>query len=346
MSDTFRIIKGAIEVDTNKFILPQFALSKVKYRCFDDTCNRVVFKINKSTIGATTHFRHAKKDEGEGVVCNRYSLNRVLTTDETHKEGILNLKYLLENNKISKRVIRYCSCCGDNKIIDKEVEELEEGERIVKEYPLNYDNRNLRADIARIGIDGKLKEIYEVKNTHSTKEEDRPCDIDWYEIDAKDINRQLEEMENYDDIEIELNCLRVNKLCDGCGKKKEQQRLQAIQEKERCIALEIAEQKKLQQQAKEREIINEQKRKDREIIEEQANKERLINQEKRKIEAEQERKRKEKDYTEEELLVFKKYDELQAKLKLNYDKINTPITEEERRIGRERTRLVCMNSNK
>ena len=242
--------KGAIEIDTNKYILPQYALKGVNYKCFDETCNRFVRRVKKSKTGAITHFRHLKADGGEDCVCERYSLNRVLTADEIHKDAILNLKYLLENNEITKKVVRYCSCCKDNRVVDKEIEKLEQDERIIKEHSFSFNGSNSRADIARIGIDGKLKEIYEIKHTHATKEGDRPVDIEWYEIDATKLNKKIGEIGEIGEIgdNIILECERINELCFDCLEKKKRDELVKI-EQERCNAIK---KKQLEQQELER----------------------------------------------------------------------------------------------
>jgi len=229
MNKQYQVIKGAIEADTNKFILPQFGLKGIHYKCFDKTCKMPVIKVGsyvkKDGTKIFDYFRHNKLTDEEECKCKRYSRNTRLNDFEIHKEGVMNLNYLLENNKIDKRLIRYCTCCLKSKLINKEVEKLQDNEQLETEYLFKHNGRNLRADIARLR-DGKIYQIYEIKYSHVTREEDRPNDIEWYEIDAQDINKQLEQMENFDDREIILSCQRINNLCPNCIKNKEKLELE------------------------------------------------------------------------------------------------------------------------
>ena len=340
MNTKYKVIKGAIEKDTGKFILPQFSFKDILYRCFDIECNGDVIKINgyekKTGKKVDTYFRHTKQD----CVCKRYNDNTNLTESEIHKEGILNLKYILENNEISKRVIRCCPSCGINLIIDKEIDNLEQNECIKIEYSFKYNGRILRADIAKL-TDGKLTQIYEIKHTHTTKEEERPADIEWYEIEAQDINEQINKMTKKDDREIVLNCLRQNQLCPSClFTKQENERLKR-EEQERCNIIKEKERRYIQ------ELIRQQKERDeyKRLKEEQ--KEQEVEQQRRcgiiKVRKEQLQVNTKK-YTAEQLQVFKEYDELQAKLKANYDKIGTTITDEERLKGKQRIQQVALDN--
>jgi hypothetical protein len=198
MSKQYQVIKGAIERDTNKFILPQFGLKGINYICFDKACKFPIVKIasyvKKNGTKVFDYFRHTKLTDEEECKCKRYSRNTILKESEIHKEGVMNLNYILENNEIEKRVVRYCPCCLSVKLINEEVEILQDNERLETEYSFKYNGRNLRADIVRLR-DSKIYKIYEIKYSHGTREEDRPNDIEWYEIDAQDINKQLEQME-------------------------------------------------------------------------------------------------------------------------------------------------------
>ena len=242
MNNEFQVIKGAIEKDTNKFILPQFGFKGIIYKCFDDTCKMDVIRVNSyrrqdDTI-IPSYFRHTRLTDEDDCKCKRYSRRTKLSDYEIHKEGVMNLKYVLDNDKINKRVVRYCPCCLKNKIIDSDIEILQHNERIETEYTFSHNGRNLRADIARIR-DGNIYQIYEIKYSHSTREEDRPTDIEWYEIDAIDINKQLEKMENFDDREIILSCNRTNNLCENCMKNKEKRELEMKEAIERLREEEI-----------------------------------------------------------------------------------------------------------
>lgn len=242
MNKQYQVIKGAIESDTNKFILPQFGLKGITYKCFDKNCKMEVIKVGSYTKKDGTkifdYFRHTKLSDEDECKCKRYSRNTKLSDKEIHKEGVMNLNYILDNNKINKRVVRYCPCCLHNKIIDSDIEILQHNERLETEYTFKHNGRNLRADIVRIK-DGNIYQIFEIKYSHSTREEDRPSDIEWYEIDAIDINKQLEQMENFDDREIILSCNRINNLCPNCFKNKEKLELEMKEAIERLHEEEI-----------------------------------------------------------------------------------------------------------
>jgi hypothetical protein len=312
MNKQYQVIKGAIEADTNKFILPQFGLKGIHYKCFDKTCKMPVIKVASYVRQDGTkiydYFRHIRLTDEE-CECKRYSRNTRLTDFEIHKEGVMNLNYLLENNQIDKRLVRYCPCCLSDKLINKEVEILQDNERLETEYSFKHNGRNLRADIARLR-DGKIFQIYEIKYSHATREEDRPNDIEWYEIDAQDINKQLEQMQNFDDREIILSCLRENLICPSCNiiKEKidlemkealeEQIRCNAEREKQRLIKMKEDEEReeehqqelqrnkqrreeqeiKNKQQREEQEIKNKQLREEQEIIDKQSTEKRMLKQ--------------------------------------------------------------------
>lgn len=350
MNRQYQVIKGAIETDTNKFILPQFGLKGITYKCFDKDCKMEVIKVASYVRQDGTkiydYFRHRKLTDEE-CKCKRYSRNTRLTDVEIHKEGVMNLNYILENEEIRKRVVRYCPCCLKSKIINKEVENLQDNERLETEYRFKHNGRNLRADIARLR-DGKIYQIYEIKYSHATNEADRPSNIEWYEIEAEDINKQLEQMKNFNDREIILSCKRIKSLCSNCIINKEKEELEMIEALERLREEEIrcnAERErrlliKIKEEEKRIEIIDKKRKEEQDIIDKRKEQEK---QENLKY-LEKEKQRYIKKYTPEQLAQFKEYNELQAKLRANFAKIGTPITEEARQRGRERLRLIYMNS--
>jgi hypothetical protein len=302
MNKQYQVIKGAIEADTNKFILPQFGLKGIHYKCFDKTCKMPVIKVacyvRQDGTKIYDYFRHINLTDEE-CECKRYSRNTRLTDFEIHKEGVMNLNYLLENNEIDKRLVRYCPCCLSDKLINKEVEILQDNERLETEYSFKHNGRNLRADIARLR-DGKIFQIYEIKYSHATREEDRPNDIEWYEIDAQDINKQLEQMQNFDDREIILSCNRQNNLCPNCIKNKEkidlemkevlerareeEIRCNAEREKQRLIKMKEDEEREEEhqqelQRREEQEIKNKQQREEQRLIKMKEDEEREVERE-------------------------------------------------------------------
>jgi hypothetical protein len=320
MNKQYQIIKGAIEADNNKFILPQFGLKNIHYKCFDKTCKFPIIKVasyvKQNGTKVFDYFRHINLTDEEECKCKRYSRNRKLSNLEIHKEGVMNLNYVLENNEIDKRLVRYCPCCLTDKLINKEVEILQENERLETEYSFNHNGRSLRADIARIR-DGKIYQIYEIKHSHATREIDRPSDIEWYEIDAQDINKQLEQMENFDDREIILSCQRTNIICPSCNITKErialeeEEALRIVREEEilRCNAKrkQIERERQREQEEEEKQAIDKQRREEQEIIDKQRREEQEIKNKQRR----EEQEIKNKQLTEAQVIIDKQRREAQ-----------------------------------
>lgn len=374
----YKVIKGALEQDGD-FILPQFALKSLEYKCYNNSCTVPVIKVDgyikKNNKKVLCYFRHKSE-----TTCTRYNKDRVLSDLDIHREGILNLKYILNNDKICKKIIRYCQVFDcENIVYEYEIDKKEINDIIKDEFTFKYNCRNMRADVARVRNNEPV-EIYEILNTHITNESNRPKNIPWFEIDAVQLNNQLESMVNFDDREITLTCKRICTICNECLIKKEEiKRQQRIKEDEyyQDLCAKICERREKELIAK-KEEKEEKERKDKEhkeyrekmelhmkLSEQKYKEEKQKEQEEYEArweagKEERERKRKEqiihnqelekqriekekKVYTPEQYAKFKEYEELQTKLNNNWNNIKMPITNEEQKLGRERIRMICMS---
>jgi hypothetical protein len=183
---------GAINQTTGKYERVLSASKQYKYIC--PVCEKdVSFAhgiINKS------HFKHAPNSN-----CNHYNGGE----SSLHYNGKRLIKDMLENNKIE--ILQECFKCKEtelstipNNILNK----------VVIEYGFIYDNRQRYADVALLNKNGNPIAMFEVFNTHKTKEEYRP--EPWFEISAIEIN-ELDTTNN----NFVLNCVR-NYFCDECKK--------------------------------------------------------------------------------------------------------------------------------
>ena len=179
--------QGALDKDSKKFIEPKFAEKRKDYSCPD--CKRDVF-VKKGEI-KIPHFAHKSDPE------NRCTYNRNPSIKQQHRNAQLKLKEILNNGlKINIRRRCLCGICG---YINGTIVNSHLGEGKI-EYRFIFNNSPKYADVALIDGDSILC-IFEVVDTHYTREEDRPDP--WFEIHANEINN----IES-DSKEIVLTCLR------------------------------------------------------------------------------------------------------------------------------------------
>jgi len=195
-----RISMGAINVDTNQREIPRFANKDNRYKCPE--CEKPVH-LKKGEI-RIAHFAHNKSDNP----CNFYNNPG---ESEVHKEGKLVMKSLLDN-KIQMKFYRKCrECCGQiNFTISKT--NYNDDTRAVLEHSFKYNDSRKCADVAMLKGD-KLKTIFEICYTHKTNECNRPSNIEWYEIDARNLIDKANNIQENKNLVIK--CLR-NTQCDRC----------------------------------------------------------------------------------------------------------------------------------
>lgn len=185
---------GGIDKETLHYILPDKATKSYEYICPD--CNKDLIlckgKIKKA------YFRHKvdKKDP-----CQYYTNP---TETQIHKDAKLRLKELIKTKNL--KLNRYCHNCKKTK--QHSMPEICEKSKICIEHKFKYNESNKFADVAFLK-DGKIIQIYEICQTHKTKEKDRP--EQWFEFNAEDII----ELSKKEDNDLEINCIR-DKYCDEC----------------------------------------------------------------------------------------------------------------------------------
>lgn len=185
---------GAINKDTNEYIIPKHASKNDTYICCE--CNKeLIFCQGNIRVH---YFRH-KVDNIDP--CHYYSKP---SESQIHKDAKQQLKSVLEK-KISITFIRVCRCCKKKE--EYEIPEMSESSSIVLEHRFEHDGIKI-ADIAYLDND-ELVCIFEICHTHKTSSEHRP--EPWFEINATALINTIDSHQN----DIKLSCIR-DELCDEC----------------------------------------------------------------------------------------------------------------------------------
>ena len=195
---------GALQVDNNEYTLPFKAEKNTNYKCIG--CQQKVI-LKKGSI-RKCHFAHYSQSN-----CVYYEHPN---ESEIHKEAKYKLASWLKEHKPIKFIWMCCktrydgNSCGTHESAGMEHDiKYDVNDTIVIEYR-DINNKYI-ADVAIIN-EGKVKYIFEIKNTHSTTTDVRP--EPWFEINAQEI---LED-ENNEEGDIYLTCIRNNKnrYCSNC----------------------------------------------------------------------------------------------------------------------------------
>lgn len=188
---------GAINKNTGDYVYPKIANKKDQYVCPE--CNRELILCKGVII--KPYFRH----KIFANPCNHYTN---CTESQIHKDAKMLMKTILES-KTHIKYERECTCKKAIKII---LPKFEKESNILLEYRFRYNSSTKIADIAHI-LNGELKTVFEIKNTHKTKTEDRP--EPWVEIDASWFINYINTNE---DSPLIIKCLRRQK-CEECIEK-------------------------------------------------------------------------------------------------------------------------------
>ena len=186
---------GAINKLTGEYVYPKIANKKDEYICPE--CNKDLILVQGEI--RIHHFRH-KVDSINP--CHHYSKP---TESQIHKDAKMLMKTLLEN-KTHIQFIRECVSCKISAEIN--LPEITDGSIITLEHRFNYNDQLKIADVAHT-LDGEIKGIYEIFNTHKTCSENRP--EPWVEIDAN----SLLTLVNTNNELLIINCVRCEK-CEKC----------------------------------------------------------------------------------------------------------------------------------
>lgn len=189
---------GAINKNTNTYVLPSFGNKKDEYVCPD--CNQDLILCQGQII--SHHFRHFSDKYND---CIRYNTP---TESQIHKDA----KILVQQSLQQKKVIINRHCCSCTHIDEFEIPSLSDTSSINIEYSFEYENERKIADIAYID-NGDIIGIFEIYNTHKTDDACRP--EPWFEFQANDVLNSISIPS--DDI-VRFNCIRKEK-CDECVEK-------------------------------------------------------------------------------------------------------------------------------
>ncbi len=200
---------GAIDVETNNYVLPSQALKGKSYTCAE--CHqRVIFRSGQVRIPHFAHFTPSTK-------CTFYNLSA--GESDAHKHA----KLLLQKWFREKKPISFNWSCqntttfGHCGVMDGFTEyaiEYKDGDEIVLEY--RSPDKKYIADVAILN-NGVVRYVIEVKYSHSTTSECRP--EPWFEVSANDIGEGL----HYGEQHIYLPNCRINekRYCANCTVKQE-----------------------------------------------------------------------------------------------------------------------------
>jgi len=187
---------GAINKLTGEYVYPKIANKKDEYICPE--CNKDLILVQGEI--RVHHFRH-KVDSINP--CHHYNKP---TESQIHKDAKMLMKKLLEN-KTPIQFVRECVSCKKSNELN--IPKITEGSIISLEHRFNYNDELKIADVAHT-INGEIKSIYEICNTHKTCSENRP--EPWVEIDANSLLILVNTTENQPLI---INCIRCEK-CVSC----------------------------------------------------------------------------------------------------------------------------------
>lgn len=204
---------GAINKQTSQYVLPDKGSKSHEYICPD--CNKDLIlckgKIRKP------YFRHKVDKEDP---CTYYTNP---SETQIHKDAKLRFKELFETKKI--KVNRECQKC--KKTEQQSLPNICNKSKICIEYKFEYNESTKFADVAYLK-DGKMTQIYEICQTHKTKENNRP--EPWFEFNAGDIIELSKKEDNY----LEINCIR-DKYCDECKYKNSESKYELLDDDD-CYA--------------------------------------------------------------------------------------------------------------
>lgn len=200
---------GAINKHTREYVYPKIANKKDEYICPE--CNKDLILVKGEV--RVHHFRHMVDTK---TPCNHYNKP---TETQIHIDAKILLKTLLER-KIPISFIRNCCECDGSSIWKLPV--MNDNSIIILEHRFEFNGTKI-ADVAWIN-DDKLFCIFEICNTHKTRNENRP--EPWFEIDAETLITNA----NDDSLTLlEVPCIRRQIICSKCREiNKQKQALRII----------------------------------------------------------------------------------------------------------------------
>ena len=197
---------GALEKDTNKYILPSKGEKGKEYKCAD--CGQKVI-LRRGQI-RRAHFAHFSPTN----TCSYYEHPN---ESQMHKDAKYKLCERL-NSKLPLTINNQCPKCGIGPAAFDSLEiEYKDGDTAVVEH--RGPNGRWIADVAVLN-NGALRYIFEVQHTHATTTNVRP--EPWFEFTTEHIFEEEERILKGDDDGLGeayfLTCVRKDKsrYCSGC----------------------------------------------------------------------------------------------------------------------------------
>jgi hypothetical protein len=217
---------GAINKKTNDYTHPLHAKKEEQYICIECK-NDLVFRKGDIRI---PHFAHPASS-----TCCFKNLGGENGESHIHETAKLLLKYILEN-KITLFIQRNCECKDCNLKIQYEIPPIDSNTVIKIEHSFQWEGQNKRADVAYITnytddnsippnilnddngvlVDSNIMLcIFEIYHTHRTAEEDRPNNINWFDLNAETIINEFNDFFKGVKDGIYLQCSR-KEVCNSC----------------------------------------------------------------------------------------------------------------------------------
>ena len=267
-----RFYKYALEVDTGYYVIAKYARKDKQNRC--PKCNKECIVCDGEI--KEKYIRHKVKVKGE---CDYFDAGLIITEKNKYTPKVRNLFHnasivYLQNflNKGYKLIItKKCKFKYKCENIVKEIK-LEDGDSVKVEKSFYLNGVIKRGDLCILDKNENIKIILEIFDTHRTDENDRPNDIEWYELDVNDIMEYYDDDGDYD--VIKLNCNRYY-VCYPCENHRQEILKQQEEEyKQRQKQKEEYEQRQKQKKLKELERIKqkeeyEQRQKEKELEQKQ-----------------------------------------------------------------------------
>ena len=199
---------GAINKITGEYTHPKFAKKIEQFICPE--CKKDLI-LCQGTV-RIHHYRHKVDDNP----CNHYNNPGETALHKDAKELMKTILTKCMNITIKRR----CSQCS-NHTIPIDIKTQNDNTSTELEYRFNHSGNLKISDVVYLQ-NGEIKYIFEICNTHKTKEEDRP--EPWFEIDAYNLIKSFGENSTET---ISIDCLRHTQskllleqqdknICDKC----------------------------------------------------------------------------------------------------------------------------------
>ena len=206
----------ALNSDTKELTLAKWSIKKYNHQCLG--CNQPLC-LSKPKEYRDYFSHYPGSDSCIYKDLDKYSSWEHIPDKIKHDLGVNTLKAILESRK-EIQIIRHCATGHCNYLETFKLEQINTDTLFVKEYVIEYLNenketKNIKADLARVE-NGAVKEIYEIYNTHRTKEVSRPSHIPWYEFDSEDLKELYSDDFFPKKNIVDLYCIRDIIKCDGC----------------------------------------------------------------------------------------------------------------------------------